>query len=53
MKTLRDYSPPPPPQFLLSVERISKLILKKSVWLGVVVGSYYYDDFCASQLIEE
>ena len=27
MKTLRGYSPPP--QFLLSVERIAKLILKK------------------------
>jgi hypothetical protein len=32
MKTLRGYTPPP--QFLLSVERIAKLILKKSVVHG-------------------
>ena len=47
MKTLRDYTPPS--VFLLSVERIAKLIVKKSVGTGG--GSYYYDDdFWASRL---
>jgi hypothetical protein len=50
MKTLREYTPPPR-QFLLSVERIAKLILKKSVGQGG--RPYYYYDFWASQLIKQ
>jgi hypothetical protein len=55
MKTLRGYTHLPP-QFLLNVERIAKLILKESVGHGGGGGGggrSYYQDFWASQLIEE